>query len=254
MTKYEWETELKKCMSRLPKAEQDRVLAYYNELFADRADDGMSEKQIINEFGNPADVAFKIMTDYGMDECAPDTERKIAPPDFFGKSSEDITPPDFWEGRGAKKKPALPTEKQERKEEKRDIREMKREDKAARKEERGQKRGCFATAVFLIELILFGGLFAGAVTVIWSVVVSIYAVGYSCAAGAVYSVLCAVMPGLTLGTRLVEFAIAAACAGLALAIIPNTVKIAKCGAKLSVGCWKLLFGWYTNKRTGKKEA
>ncbi|MDE7454490.1 MAG: DUF1700 domain-containing protein [Clostridia bacterium] len=64
MTKYEWERQLKKGISGLPKSEQQRVLDYYNELFADKIDAGLREQYIISEFGNPYDVANKILLDY----------------------------------------------------------------------------------------------------------------------------------------------------------------------------------------------
>lgn len=64
MTKYEWERQLKKGISGLPKAEQQRVLDYYNELFADKIDAGLREQYIISEFGNPYDVANKILVDF----------------------------------------------------------------------------------------------------------------------------------------------------------------------------------------------
>lgn len=253
MTKYEWETELKKCMVRLPKAEQDRVLAYYNELFADRADDRMSEKQIINEFGNPVDVAFKIMTEYGMDERAPDDERKIAPPDFYSnKNDELVSPPDFWAGKGGRKtvsKADVNAEKEKAKEEKEQRRDIKREDREARREERREtsSHSGAETAMFLIEIILLGGLFLGVVAVVWSLVITVYTVGFSFAAGAVYSLICAVMPGVALGARLVEIAIIFLTLGIALVIIPNVVKIGKFGVKATAGLFNGMFGWYTNK-------
>lgn len=64
MTKYEWETELKKNIRRLPDDEIKRVTDYYGELFADKAERGESEREIINEFGNPVDVADKILSEY----------------------------------------------------------------------------------------------------------------------------------------------------------------------------------------------
>lgn len=64
MTKYEWEKELKKNIYKLPPEEIDKIADYYNELFLDKAESGMSEKSIINEFGNPFDVARKIMNEY----------------------------------------------------------------------------------------------------------------------------------------------------------------------------------------------
>lgn len=64
MTKYEWESELKKNIHRLPDEEIKRVLEYYDELFEDKIEQGKSEREIIYGFGNPADVADKIMSDY----------------------------------------------------------------------------------------------------------------------------------------------------------------------------------------------
>jgi len=66
MTKYEWENELAKNLKRLPEAESARILDYYNELFLDKADTGLSEKEIIKSFGNPFDVAYKVV--YGFEE------------------------------------------------------------------------------------------------------------------------------------------------------------------------------------------
>lgn len=64
MTKYEFETELKKNIRSLPSDEIKRVLEYYGELFEDMAERGKSEREIINEFGNPSDVANKILSEY----------------------------------------------------------------------------------------------------------------------------------------------------------------------------------------------
>lgn len=74
MTKYEWETELKKCIHRLPPEEIKRVTEYYSELFEDHIERGKTETQIINEFGNPVDVAFKILSEYDS-EANDGTER-----------------------------------------------------------------------------------------------------------------------------------------------------------------------------------
>lgn len=78
MTKYEWERQLKKGISGLPKSEQQRVLDYYNELFADKIDAGLREQYIISEFGNPYDVANKILVDfYNGDKDNPDVDAYI---------------------------------------------------------------------------------------------------------------------------------------------------------------------------------
>lgn len=79
MTKYEFETELKKKISRLPADEIKRVIEYYGELFEDMAERGKSERDIIAEFGNPSDVAEKILSEYDGESNdaapAPDTVR-----------------------------------------------------------------------------------------------------------------------------------------------------------------------------------
>lgn len=64
MTKYEWESELKRHIAGLPKEEQTKALEFYNELFEDKIESGYKEKRIIAEFGNPRDVADKILEEY----------------------------------------------------------------------------------------------------------------------------------------------------------------------------------------------
>lgn len=64
MTKYEWDSELKRHIAGLPKEEQTKALEFYNELFEDKIESGYKEKRIIAEFGNPRDVADKILEEY----------------------------------------------------------------------------------------------------------------------------------------------------------------------------------------------
>lgn len=263
MTKYEWETELKKCMHRLPKAEQDKVLEYYNELFADQAENGRSEKQIINEFGNPSDVAFKIMTDYGMDVSAVGDERRVAPPEFYTGSKADAKegdvfgPPDFWAGRGAavNSRAAAREQKQAAKEESALKREESRgvDDGGAVTKSRSQqsKRGCASGIIFLIEILIFGGVFIGVASVIISLAFSALAIGYATAAGGIYAVICGFAGGVEFGVRLVSFAVALFMLGLAAIIVPNTVRIVKVAIKMVKSCWNLFFGWFTKKREAK---
>ena len=84
MTKYEWEKELKRNIHRLPDDEIARVLEYYNELFEDNVERGKSEREIVSEFGNPSDVADKIMSDY--DGALEDDDPFDIPP--FGKNGK----------------------------------------------------------------------------------------------------------------------------------------------------------------------
>lgn len=64
MTKYEWESELKKNVHRLPAEEIRKILEYYDEIFADKIERGLSESEIVRQFGNPVDVADKILSEY----------------------------------------------------------------------------------------------------------------------------------------------------------------------------------------------
>ena len=70
MTKYEWEKELRRNLSRMPRHEAERALSYYGELFADKAEQGYSEREIVGEFGNPFDVATAIIRDYEAEHGA----------------------------------------------------------------------------------------------------------------------------------------------------------------------------------------
>lgn len=64
MTKYEWESELKKNVHRLPAEEIRKILEYYDEIFADKIERGLGESEIVSQFGNPVDVADKILSEY----------------------------------------------------------------------------------------------------------------------------------------------------------------------------------------------
>lgn len=64
MTKFEWMSELKKNIRRLPDDEIRRVLEYYEELFADKSEQGGRENEIVAQFGNPVDVSDKILSEY----------------------------------------------------------------------------------------------------------------------------------------------------------------------------------------------
>lgn len=64
MTKGEWTAELRRRIRRLPDDEIRRVIEYYEELYADKSERGFPENEIISQFGNPADVADKILGDY----------------------------------------------------------------------------------------------------------------------------------------------------------------------------------------------
>ena len=242
MTRIEWENELKKNMKGLPEAEQTRVLEYYNEMFADGLEFGKSEKQLISEFGNPVDVAYRIMTEYGMDERVKDGERTIEPTDKTRNVLVE-TPPDFWAGRGAKrsKEPEIapkPKSVEKKKENAFDTEKKKRSG--------GITLG--STIGFAAEVVLIGWLPLTIIIVLVSLGISVLAVGYGCAAGAIWAVIASLMPGLAAGVRIVGFAMALVAAGLACFIIPQTVAIAKGIGKAFLGILKGFFGWFFKGR------
>lgn len=102
MTKYEWERELKRNLARLPIDEQNRALAFYDELFADKAEQGYSEREVVKEFGNPFDVATAIIRDYETEHGAiaspppsvPHPAPRYAEPFQTGRARQDNFDPD----------------------------------------------------------------------------------------------------------------------------------------------------------------
>lgn len=238
MTKYEWEIELKKHMGDLPRGEQERVLEYYNELFADGMESGKSEKQLVSEFGNPVDVAYRIIAEYGMDERG-GGEREPSPPDTELNRPTSIkpeSPPDFWKGRGAKKSEPVKEE-----EEKKTVEETPAKEKQPIMNKQTSIGGKLCALV--AEAVLVGWLPITLIIVIASLLLSVIVVGGVLAVGSIMAVIAACMPGLVVGARIVTFAMAFVCAGLSLLILPNTLSILKAIASSSIGLIKGFFGW-----------
>lgn len=96
MTKWEWESELRRCLSRLNAAEQERILGYYGELFDDKIDAGLTEEQITAAFGNPSDVAEQILAGYPYElheSCADEPPEKDRPNDMRPEKDRPTAPP-----------------------------------------------------------------------------------------------------------------------------------------------------------------
>ncbi len=242
MTRIEWENELKKNMKGLPDSEQARVLEYYNEMFADGLEFGKSEKQLIAEFGNPVDVAYRIMTEYGMEERVKEGDRTPESTDR-ARNIHVETPPDFWAGRGAKRAhgddPVADFDN-------------KSKENAFAAEKKERKAGSItpgSAAGFAAEVILLGWLPVTLAVVLVTLGISVLAVGYCCAAGAVWAIIASFMPLLTMGVRIVGFSMALAAAGIAVLIIPLTAAILKGIGKGSLKIFKCFFGWFFKRRT-----
>ena len=67
MNRREWEKQFRKRLSSLPKNERAKALEYYGEMYADRRDAGMTEEEILREFGDPAAAAEKLAADLRAD-------------------------------------------------------------------------------------------------------------------------------------------------------------------------------------------
>ena len=63
MKKNEFERRLLSHIGTLPKAEKDKVIDYYNELYYDKLDNGFSEEAIVESWGDPDDVAIKVLSE-----------------------------------------------------------------------------------------------------------------------------------------------------------------------------------------------
>jgi len=61
MTKYQFEKELAAKLEAAPETERQKVLDYYRELFEEKAEKGLSERDIIASFGDPAAIAADVL-------------------------------------------------------------------------------------------------------------------------------------------------------------------------------------------------
>ncbi len=206
MTKYEWETELKKNIHRLPKSEQDKALDYYNELFADKAESGMSETQIISEFGNPCDVADKILAEYQYDlrpaesGPAPGKERPA-----------DVSPTPAAAPVKSEKQPAPQPEK--------------------KKETVVESVGIFIGGAFKIVFGILGGV---ASAFLWLAIGIVLAVGFSMLCGGVVYMITALVSYTAHGPALFAvLGIGLISSGIGLMISLNCKLLCKTGARVT---------------------
>lgn len=63
MTYIQWRDELDRCLRGIPNDEREKVFSYFSEMYADKRDAGLSEREIIAEFGAPYDVAQRILNE-----------------------------------------------------------------------------------------------------------------------------------------------------------------------------------------------
>lgn len=72
MTYIQWRDELNGCLGSMPADEKEKVFSYFAEMYADKRDAGLSEEEIVAEFGAPYDVAQRILNEegYGTKNCS----------------------------------------------------------------------------------------------------------------------------------------------------------------------------------------
>ncbi len=240
MTKYEWERELEKNLHALPKEERKRVLEYYNELFMDKIESGGTETSVIAEFGNPYDVANRIMAESGVDNTKSRDTVFDAVPDYAyisdtegsGKSTEDARSVESEEHFGREKK------------------------HEERREEHGERssssNGVISRIlIFVICCVLFGGAVVGVLGGLVGLTVGLVAGSGGMFIGGVVG---AVSAGLTMAENLwgglAYMGINVIIAGVGVILLPLSIK-------LVVFLWKLVlkfFKWVIRFLTGKREA
>ena len=68
MTYAKWESEFQKCINSLPQKEKDEIIGYYREIYADKREAGLSDEEIIKNFGEPMLAAAKILMENAAEE------------------------------------------------------------------------------------------------------------------------------------------------------------------------------------------
>ncbi len=71
MTWKKWERVLKRYLSPLPKSERQTIVAYYREMFEDKLDSGLTEQEILAEFGAPQACAGRMIAESSIEQEAP---------------------------------------------------------------------------------------------------------------------------------------------------------------------------------------
>lgn len=86
MKKREWEKRFLKALKSLPKYEREEALEYYREMYGDKAESGLSEREILQEFGIPERCAERILNEQYANRPAPAQREKrtLSPAEIVG--------------------------------------------------------------------------------------------------------------------------------------------------------------------------
>lgn len=77
MTYIKWKDEVESYLVNMPQDEKQKLFSYFSEMYADKRDAGLSEAQIIEEFGAPYDVAKRIL-ESGKESGQAEPSQKIS--------------------------------------------------------------------------------------------------------------------------------------------------------------------------------
>lgn len=78
MTYIKWKDEVESYLVDMPQDEKQKLFSYFSEMYADKRDAGISEAQIIEEFGAPYDVAKRILEGGRESEQSSEPSQKVS--------------------------------------------------------------------------------------------------------------------------------------------------------------------------------
>ncbi|MDE6618211.1 MAG: DUF1700 domain-containing protein [Clostridiales bacterium] len=233
MTKYEWEHELKKNIHRLPADEIARVLDYYNEMFEDNIERGKSEREIIREFGNPVDVADKILSEYDG-ELLPTEERIPVPQPPEDKPSDS----GIFDGHDNNKCDDTIADKSIKDSVEQKKNEQSEYDKLDEVDKRNVK-----VALFLVVNFVTGFAFVIVAAVAWIVLAAFTVAGVGMGLGGAYAFIVSFGPMFTggFGAGLAQLGISMALVGLGVILVVGCVRLIRTYAKMTKTLYNGIF-------------
>lgn len=96
MTRSEWMKELSGYLSALGDDERERAMSYYAELYNDKRDNGMPEREILRGFGSPREAADMILSHTTEEDrlTATHSEQSEPAPDYEEPTTGEHAPAD----------------------------------------------------------------------------------------------------------------------------------------------------------------
>ncbi|MDE5593935.1 MAG: DUF1700 domain-containing protein [Clostridiales bacterium] len=233
MTKYEWEHELKKNIRRLPADEVARVLDYYNEMFEDNIERGKSEREIIREFGNPVDVADKILSEYDGELLPPDGHISMPQPPEDKPADSGI-----FDGHGNDKCDDTIADKSVKDGVEQKNNEQSEYDKLDEVDKRNVK-----VSLFLIFNFVTGFAFVVVAAVAWIVLAAFTVAGVGIGIGGVYAFIVSFGPMFTggFGSGLAQLGIGVALVGLGVILVVGCVRSIRAYGKVTKTVYNGIF-------------